>query len=113
MNKNIVNKISLLGIVGVIFYILHDFVGAMFYPGYNWLSQAVSDLTAANAQSFFVASSLSDIYGLCACLCCISVCILVKNKNTIFKTGIYLFTLMNLISAIGYFLFPLGNPESF
>ena len=44
--KKLINWLCLSGVLSVIFYLLHDVVGAMNYPGYNWMSQAVSDLTA-------------------------------------------------------------------
>ncbi len=37
--------ILICGILNVVFYLLHDCIGARFYPGYNWMAQAVSDLT--------------------------------------------------------------------
>ncbi len=114
MNKNLLNKFCLSsGLIAVVCYFIHDFIGATFYPGYNWLSQAVSDLTAVNAPSFIFSSTFSSLYGLLACLCCISICLLIKNKNKIFKIGIYLFLAMNLISFVGYLLFPLSNPNDF
>ena len=59
----------LCGVVGILFYLLHDIVGALNYPGYIWLSQAVSDLTATDAPSYVIASGLSSVYGLFSCIC--------------------------------------------
>lgn len=109
IKKSSINLLCLFGIVSVVFYFLHDVIGAIYYPNYNWLSQAVSDLTATNAPSYQIASLLSNIYGITNLICCISVCIISKNKNKTLKIGIYLFAIMNLISAIGYFMFPLTN----
>ena len=41
-NKKLINYLCLSGILSIIFYVLHDVVGAMNYPGYNWMSGAVS-----------------------------------------------------------------------
>ena len=98
------------GVICVLFYLLHDIVGALNYPGYSWLSQAVSDLTATDAPSFPIASIFSSIYGILSCICCLSLCFLIrKEKIKSFKYGIYLFTLMSIISAVGFALFPLSS----
>ena len=109
-NKKLINWLCLSGIISIIFYLLHDIVGAMNYPGYNWMSQAVSDLTSIDAPSFVVASGFTTVYKVLTCLCCALLCILVKNedKKTL-RIGVYLFSIMNFISAIGYALFPLSS----
>lgn len=82
----------------------------MYYPGYNWMSQAVSDLTATDAPSFVVANGLSTVYALFACLCSVLVCIIIQDKgNKVLRLGVYLFAIMNWISGIGYALFPLSE----
>ena len=115
-NKKLVNWLCLTGVVGAIFYLLHDIIGAANYPGYNWASQAVSDLTATDAPSFVVANGLSTVYGIFTCVCCACLCILAEKiskqsngKTNLLKPGIYLFAIMNFISAIGYSLFPLSS----
>lgn len=108
--KSLINWLCLSGIISIIFYILHDIVGGMNYPSYNFMSQAVSDLTATDAPSFVVASGYVTIYKILNCLCCALVCILIKKeKNKVFRIGIYLFSIMNFISALGYALFPLSS----
>lgn len=99
------------GLLGLLFYILHDWLGGLAYPGYDRLSQAVSDLTAADAPSRAVASGLSAVYGLFSCLCVASATLLVHEQQTGtrgFRLGVYLFTAMNWVSAVGYSLFPLS-----
>ena len=108
--NNLINWLCLSGILSVIFYLLHDIVGAMNYPGYNWMSQAVSDLTATDAPSFIIASGFVTVYKILSCLCSAILCILVKNENKkTLRIGIYMFSIMNFISAIGYALFPLSS----
>lgn len=108
--KKLINWLCLSGILSVIFYLLHDIIGAMYYPNYNWLSQAVSDLTATDAPSFVIASGFATIYKIFNCLCCALLCILIKNENKkTLRLGVYLFSIMNFISAIGYALFPLSS----
>ncbi|MCL2808136.1 MAG: DUF998 domain-containing protein [Coriobacteriia bacterium] len=108
--KQLTHWLCLSGVIGLLFYLLHDTIGAMHYPDYNWMSQAVSDLTAVNAPSFAIASGLSSLYHLFSCLCCVLVCIVVQGKaNRILRLGVYLFTAMSFVSAIGYSLFPLSE----
>ena len=108
--KKLINLLCLSGVLGIIFYLLHDIIGSINYVGYNPLSQAVSDLTATDSPVYILASSYTKIYGIFSCLCCALLCILVDNeKNKLFKIGIYLFTIMNFVSAIGYSLFPLSS----
>ena len=110
MKKNLINYLCLSGVLSIIFYLLHDIIGALNYPGYNWMSQAVSDLTASDAPSFVIAHGYSAVYSILSCLCCALVSILVsKEKSKALRIGVYLFSIMNFISAIGYSLFPLSG----
>ena len=97
------------GILSVIFYILQDVIGAMNHPGYDPMRQAVSDLTATDASSFVVASGYASVYGIFACVCCIIMCFLVKGENTELRIGVYMYSAMQIISAVGYSLFPLSS----
>lgn len=111
-NQNIRYWLLICGILNVVFYLLHDCIGARFYPGYNWMAQAVSDLTATDAPSRLIASELTKIHGIFSCVACTLICISAKElwKETsekILRLGIYLFVTMHWISAIGYSLFPL------
>ena len=109
--KSLINYFVLFsGILSAVFYLLHDIIGAANYPGYDWKSQAVSDLTATDAPSFAIAGGFSHVYGIFSCLCCELLCILVqKSKKKTLRLGVYLFAIMNAISAIGYSLFPLSG----
>lgn len=119
-NKKLINYLSLSGVASIVFYLLHDIIGAINYPGYNWTSQAVSDLTATDAPSFVIASGFVTVYKILGCLCCALLCIMIGNeKKKSLRFGVYSFAIMNYISAIGYALFPLssagydGSPQSF
>ncbi len=109
-NRRLINWFCLSGVISLIFYILHAIIGTMYYPEYNWLSQALSDLTASNAPSRLIAGGLSNVYCLFGVTCCTLVCLYVQGKsNRILRLGIYLFTLMNWISGVGYSIFPLSD----
>ena len=112
-NKPMIRRMSLwaciCGILSVIFYVLHDVIGAANYPGYHWTTQAVSDLTALNAPSFPIARGLSGIHGIFTAVCCSFLCVMLKDTRKSLRIGIYLFTAMHAVSAIGYSLFPLSG----
>ena len=57
-----------------------------------------------------VASGYATVYKIFSCLASALVCILIKNeKSKTLRVGVYLFAIMNFISAIGYALFPLSS----
>lgn len=106
----LVRLLSLSGVVAAVFYFLHVYFGIQNYPNYNSLRQAVSDLTATDAPSFVVASRFSSLYSLFAVLGCTFLCLIVANQiNRTFRLGIYLYTIMNWVSSVGYTLFPLSG----
>lgn len=80
------------------------------YPDYNWMAQAVSDLSAENAPSRMLWNQLASLYEVCAVVCVTLVCLFVQDKlNRTLRLGIYLFAAMNWISNVGYEMFPLSD----
>ena len=80
------------------------------YPGYDWMAQAVSDLSAAEAPSLALWNQLSALYNACEVTCVTVVCIGIQGQKTrLLRTGIYLFAIMEWISAAGYRMFPLSS----
>lgn len=114
MKRTLINWLGLLGVVSLISYTVAVVFSPMAYPGYNWMSQAVSDLSANNAPSKILWNRLASPYGPCGIVSVMMVCVGVRNKlNKIIRVGIYLFAIMNWISNVGYSMFPLsdsGNP---
>lgn len=110
MKKKLINWLCLLGVFQFVFYILHDIIGGLNYPNYSWLNQAVSDLTASNSPSLIIADGLSDVYALFAILSMSMLLIIIqKVKSRAIRIGVYLFTSMTWVSAMGYSLFPLSE----
>jgi hypothetical membrane protein len=108
--RGLENWFSLFGLVAFVFYFLHVFVGQANYPGYDWMRQAVSDLTAADSASYMVASRFSSLYGLFSCLGTLFLCLVVRGRfNKVMRIGMYLYALMNFVSNVGYTLFPLSG----
>ncbi len=105
------------GPLAFVFYVLHDLLGSLHYPGYNPLTQAVSDLTAASAPSRWIAQPLSSCYGFLSVICSVLACFYLYRKvNKTQWIGLLVFVFMNLSSAVGYAIFPLseaGAPDGF
>lgn len=97
------------GILSILFYLLHDIIGAMNYPGYNWMSQAVSDLTAEDSPCSEIASAFTSTHGKFIIVTCVLLCMIVIDVHKVLRIGVYLLALMHAISSIGYGLFPLKS----
>lgn len=110
MKKTLTQRLGLLGVVSLLSYTAAVVFSPLAYPGYNWMAQAVSDLSAANAPSLALWNQLSALYNACEVVCVTVVCIGIQGQKTrLLRTGIYLFAVMEWISAIGYRMFPLSD----
>lgn len=110
MKKSLIQKLGLLGIVSFFSYTAAVIFAPLAYPGYNWMAQAVSDLSAANAPSLALWNQLSALYNACEVVCVTVVCIGIQDQKTkLLRSGIYLFAIMEWISAVGYRMFPLSD----
>ena len=112
MNRKLINWLGLTGVVAFVSYTLAVVVSPSAFPGYNWMEQAVSDLSAETAPSRMLWNQISALYGVCSVVCatCVSVCISENRiSSRLFRIGIYLFTIMNWISNVGYAMFPLAD----
>ena len=110
--RKLINYIGLTGLIALISYMAAMIFAPMAYPGYNWMEQAVSDLSADNAPSRKLWNLLAAFYnsGGVVCSTCISIYISERKIYTkLFRVGVHLFTIMNWISKIGYSMFPLSD----
>ena len=117
MKRTLANYLGLLGLVSLVSYAAAVVFAPRAYPGYDWLSMAVSDLSAESAPSRTLWNQLSALYMPCGIVCCTVSCIAAAGKyNPALRIGIYLFAVMNWVSAVGYAMFPLtdaGTPNGF
>ena len=110
MKKSLLQRLGLLGVVSFLSYAAAVVFAPLAYPGYNWMAQAVSDLRAANAPSLALWNQLSALYNVCEVVCVTVVCIGIQGRKTkLLRSGIYLFAVMEWISAVGYRMFPLSD----
>ena len=110
MKRSLTQKLGLLGVVSFLSYTAAVVFAPLTYPGYNWMAQAVSDLCAAIAPSLALCNQLSALYNACEGVCATVVCIGIHvHKTKLLRSDIYLFAIMEWISAVGYRMFPLSS----
>ena len=112
MNRKLINRLGLTGIVALVSYTLAVIISPSAFPGYHWMEQAVSDLSAESAPSRMLWNQIAALYNVCSVVCvtCVSIYISEKKISTgLFRSGMHLFTVMNWISNVGYAMFPLAD----
>lgn len=108
MNRTRYQKLGLLGLVSLLSYAAAVVFAPLAYPGYDWLSQAVSDLSAESAPSRTLWNQLAALYLPCGIVCCTVCAVEVQGRyNRPLRLGVALFAVMNWVSAVGYAMFPL------
>lgn len=108
--KSMLQRLGLLGIVSLLSYTAAVIFAPLAYPGYDWMAQAVSDLSASGAPSKMLWDQLSALYGVCGMISITAVCVFVQGRlNKTLRIGIYLFAAMNWVSCVGYEMFPLSE----
>ena len=110
--KKLINWLGLIGIIQLISYTAAIIFSPRAFPGYDWKSMAASDLSAMDAPSRMLWDQLSAFYGVGSVVCstCVSIYVSDKKISTkLFRLGVYLFTIMNWISNVGYKMFPLSD----
>ena len=114
-----VRMLGILGVISLLSYTAMVVFSPLAYPGYDWLSMAVSDLGAEGAPSEQLASQLNALFGPCGLVSIMFVCVGVTGcKSKVLKSGIYFFAAMEWVCNVGYNLFPwvkaapASNPQS-
>lgn len=110
MKKTLLQKLGLLGLVSLLSYTAAVVFSPLAYPDYNWMAQAVSDLSAANAPSLALWNRLSALYNVCEVCCATIVCVGIQGRKTrLLRAGVYTFATMEWVSAVGFRMFPLSE----
>lgn len=100
-------KLGICGIISFLSYAAMVVFSPLAYPGYDWMSMAVSDLTAEGAPSLQLATQLNSLFGPCAIVTIMAVCVAVRKCDSrIFKAGIWFFAAMEWVCTVGYTMFP-------
>lgn len=83
MKKNLNQWLGLLGLVALLSYTAAVIFAPLAYPGYNWMAQAVSDLSADTAPSKQLWGQISALYNFCGLISVTCVCIFIsEHKST-------------------------------
>lgn len=102
-----VSKLGISGIISFLSYAAMVVFSPLAYPGYDWMTMAVSDLTAEGAPSLGLATQLNSLFGPCAIVSIMAVCVAVRHtRSKTFRIGIYLFAAMEWVCNVGYTMFP-------
>ena len=110
--KKLIHWLGLTGIIALASYAAAVIFAPSAYPGYRWMEQAVSDLSAESAPSRALWNRLAAPYNICGVVCATCVSLFVSERRVgslFFRAGIHLFAVMNWISAVGYAMFPLAD----
>lgn len=98
--------LGIFGIISLLSYTAMVVFSPLAYPGYDWMSMAVSDLSAEGAPSKELASQLNALFGPCGLVSIIAVCVSIAEcKSKVMKWGIYSFVAM-MMGSIGTALLP-------
>ena len=98
---------GIFGIISLLSYSAMVIFSPLAYPDYDWLTMAVSELSAVGAPSEKPASQLNCLFGPCGLVSIMAVCLaMVFVKSKVLKTGVYLFAAMEWVCSVGYTMFP-------
>ncbi|MGN1405668.1 MAG: DUF998 domain-containing protein [Erysipelotrichaceae bacterium] len=98
---------GIFGIISLLSYSAMVVFSPLAYPGYDWISMAVSELSAVGAPSEKLANQLNCLFGPCGLVSIMAVCLaMVFVKSRVLKNGVYLFAAMEWVCSAGYTMFP-------
>lgn len=111
-SRGSLNALALSGVAASFFYVAHVVAGRLIWPSYNPLAQPISDLTASSAISQELASRILygyDFFNLLFCFVLLVYFRQVFRINRIFFAGLVLKAVAEVLSTVGYKLFPLAD----
>ena len=109
------SKLGICGLISLLSYTAMVVFSPLAYPGYDWMSMAVSDLSAEGAPSQMLADRLNALFGPCGIVSIMAVCVAMYGcKSKSFRWGILCFAAMEWICNVGYKMFPwvMNAPDS-
>ena len=81
MKKSLIHWLGLTGIAALLSYAAAVIFAPFAYPGYNWMAQAVSDLSAEAAPSRQLWNQLAAPYNICSVICTTCVALFVSQNQ--------------------------------
>lgn len=105
--------LGIFGVISLLSYTAMVIFSPLAYPGYDWLTMAVSDLSAVGAPSAALAERLNALFGPCAVVSVMAVCVGAAGcRSKLLKTGIGFFAAMEWVTVVGYKMFPWVQGEA-
>lgn len=102
-----------LGMVSVVAYFIHVFLGQILWPEYNPITMDISSLTATGAPNAGLLNVFTTIYGVLFLLFVVGMVIKsFQEYHAITKVGYIIFLIMALTTVVGYRLFPLTEDKT-
>lgn len=113
--QRVLSKVGIFGIISLLSYAASVFISPIAYPGYHWMSMAVSELSAVDAPSRALALQLNSLFGPCGIVSIMAVSVAISScESKLLRVGTYLFATMEWICMVGYDMFPwVGNATGF
>lgn len=97
-----------LGMIGVISFLIHAILGRVLWPGYNPVTQYVSELTADNSPSAPISRVFVIIYEICFLAFSLGMVITAFRKHNLrLKIGYTSIFVIAIFSILGYGVFPM------
>lgn len=109
---NIDNRYYLCGPLALVSFFLLDVIGGFNFPGFDWISNVIADLTALNSYSLVISLVFSIIFALLITFSGICVWKFIKGLkfNNLLKKGLKLFIIASMVFSLGTTIFL--QPES-
>ena len=102
-----------LGMIGVIVYFIHVFLGQILWAGYNPITTDISSLTATGAPNAGLLRIFTTIYGICFLAFAIGMVLKAwKDYHAVTKVGYIVFLIMAFTTTVGYAMFPLTGDKT-
>jgi hypothetical membrane protein len=101
------SKLGICGIISLLSYTASVVISPLAYPGYHWMSMAVSELSAVGAPSQALANQLMALFSPCGLVSIMAVLVASAScRSKQFRIGIGLFAAMEWLCSVGYAMFP-------
>lgn len=81
MKRKLINWLGLTGVVALVSYTLAVIISPTAFPDYNWMEQAVSDLSAESAPSRMLWNQIAALYNVCSVVCATCVSVFISEKE--------------------------------
>ena len=102
-----------LGMVSVVFYFIHVFLGQMLWADYDPITMDISSLTAEGAPNASLLRIFTTIYGIFFLAFAVGMVLKArKDYHSVTKAGYVMFFVMALTTTVGYALFPLTGDKT-